>query len=138
MKVNTPNQSDSNTIPTIKIETHDEWFNSKNKQRESEDYYDSYRIDYSEENKEKIKTMKASEIILEEVNEDGSKTKIEGTPMIKRTYTFYGLNGLGKGQHQADEPTDLAPYVKNPFNKWNEPLSNRPGHYFNYFDINPK
>ncbi|MGL9687845.1 MAG: IMP dehydrogenase, partial [Candidatus Phytoplasma sp. TWB_XP] len=49
-----------------------------------------------------------------------------------------GLNGLGKGQHQADEPTDLAPYVKNPFNKWNEPLSNRPGHYFNYFDINPK
>ncbi|MGL9687918.1 MAG: IMP dehydrogenase, partial [Candidatus Phytoplasma sp. TWB_XP] len=57
---------------------------------------------------------------------------------VNRLYTFHGLNGLGKGQHQADEPTDLAPYVKNPFNKWNEPLSNRPGHYFNYFDINPK
>ncbi|WP_252861534.1 hypothetical protein [New Jersey aster yellows phytoplasma] len=37
---------------------------SKTKQRESEDYLDSYRIDYSEENKEKLKTMKAREIIL--------------------------------------------------------------------------
>ncbi|WP_307876255.1 hypothetical protein [Rice orange leaf phytoplasma] len=24
----------------------------------------------------------------------------EGVPMIKRTYTFYGLNGLGRGHHR--------------------------------------
>ncbi|GLH62084.1 AAA family ATPase [Hydrangea phyllody phytoplasma] len=33
-------------------------------------------------------------------------------------YTFYGLNGLGKGQHQEYEPTDIPPFYKNPFNKW--------------------
>ncbi|MBY7576971.1 hypothetical protein K6L59_02125, partial [Candidatus Phytoplasma sp. Tabriz.2] len=63
------------------IETHDEWFHSKNPQREIESYYDSYRIDYSEKNKEVIQTLKASEIThLEMVGSDGSKTKIEGTP----------------------------------------------------------
>ncbi|GLH60820.1 AAA family ATPase [Paulownia witches'-broom phytoplasma] len=55
-------------------------------------------------------------------------------------YTFYGLDGLGKGQHQEYEPTDLPIYIKDlhPFDKWNEPLSNRPGHYFNYFDTKNK
>ncbi|WP_052177949.1 hypothetical protein [Chrysanthemum yellows phytoplasma] len=139
IKVNTANQSDSNTIKTPKIETNDEWFQSKNKQKESESYYDSYRIDYSEKNKEVIQTLKASEIThLEMVGSDGSKTKIEGTPMIKRTYTFYGLNGLGKGKHQEYEPTDLATFCKNPFNEWNEPLPYHPGSDFNYFHTNYK
>ncbi|WP_349402170.1 AAA family ATPase [Candidatus Phytoplasma solani] len=40
--------------------------------------------------------------------------------MIKRTYTFYGLAGLGKGKHPEHEPTDLAPFVKNPFDNWYE------------------
>ncbi|QKX95056.1 MAG: hypothetical protein RP166_0410 [Rapeseed phyllody phytoplasma] len=40
MKVKTNNQSDSHTIKTPKIETHDEWFQSKTKQRESENYLD--------------------------------------------------------------------------------------------------
>ncbi|MCX2955915.1 MAG: IMP dehydrogenase, partial [Candidatus Phytoplasma australiense] len=55
-------------------------------------------------------------------------------------YTFYGLAGLGHGQHQEYEPTDLPIYIKDlyPFDKWNEPLSNRPGHYFNYFHTNNK
>ena len=35
--------------------------------KKSEDYYDLYRINYSEENKAKIKTMKASKRIIEEV-----------------------------------------------------------------------
>ncbi|WP_024563742.1 hypothetical protein [Candidatus Phytoplasma tritici] len=82
----------------------------------------SYRVDYSEKNKEVIQTMKASEIThLEMVGSNGSKTKIEGTPMIKRTYTFYGLAGLGHGHHPEYEPTDLATFCKNPFNEWNEP-----------------
>ncbi|WEX19758.1 MAG: hypothetical protein QS2022_5160 [Candidatus Phytoplasma asteris] len=141
IKVNTANQSDSHTIKPPKIETNDEWFQTKNKQKESESYYDSYRIDYSEKNKEVIQTLKASEIThLEMVGSDGSKTKIEGTPMIKRTYNFYGIAGLGRGHHQEYEPTDLPIYIKDlhPFDKWNEPLSNRPGHYFNYFHTNDK
>ncbi|MGZ3140095.1 hypothetical protein [Candidatus Phytoplasma solani] len=100
-------------IPNYKIETHDEWFQAKEKQRESENYYDSYRIDYSEEAKEKIKNIKANEL---ELTVNG--VKIEGTPMIKRTYTFYGLDGLGRGHHYSHEPTDLAPFVKNPFDNW--------------------
>ncbi|WP_349402167.1 putative membrane protein [Candidatus Phytoplasma solani] len=102
-------------IPNTKIETHDEWFQAKEKQRESENYYDSYRIDYSEEAKEKIKNIKANEL---ELTING--VKIEGTPMIKRTYTFYGLAGLGKGKHPEHELTDLAPFVKNPFDNWYE------------------
>ncbi|WP_373402810.1 hypothetical protein [Candidatus Phytoplasma solani] len=113
IKVTTPNQSGSHTIPSTKIETHDEWFQAKEKQRESENYYDSYRIDYSEEAKEKIKNIKANEL---ELTVNG--VKIEGTPMIKRTYTFYGLTGLGRGHHYSHEPTDLAPFVKNPFDNW--------------------
>ncbi|ABC65392.1 ATP-dependent Zn protease [Aster yellows witches'-broom phytoplasma AYWB] len=38
--------------------------------------------------------------------------------MIKRTYTFYGLYGLGRGHHREHEPADLALFVKNPFDKW--------------------
>ncbi|XBQ83676.1 hypothetical protein PSOL_01720 [Candidatus Phytoplasma solani] len=38
--------------------------------------------------------------------------------MIKRTYTFYGLAGLGRGKHTEHKPTDLAPFIKNPFDKW--------------------
>ncbi|PWV43606.1 MAG: hypothetical protein DF280_02355 ['Brassica napus' phytoplasma] len=34
--------------------------------------------------------------------------------MIKRTYTFYGLAGLGRGQHQEYEPTDL-PFTSKTF-----------------------
>ncbi|MFB0638176.1 MAG: hypothetical protein AB2N28_4370 [Candidatus Phytoplasma solani] len=41
--------------------------------------------------------------------------------MIKRTYTFYGLNGLGRGHHYSHEPTDLTPFVKNPFDNWYDP-----------------
>ncbi|QYC31299.1 AAA family ATPase [Paulownia witches'-broom phytoplasma] len=37
---------------------------------------------------------------------------------INIKYTFYGLDGLGKGQHQEYEPTDIPPFYKNPFNKW--------------------
>ncbi|MBY7576694.1 AAA family ATPase, partial [Candidatus Phytoplasma sp. Tabriz.2] len=59
---------------------------------------------------------------------------------INIKYTFYGLAGLGHGHHQEYEPTDLPIYIKDlyPFDKWNEPLSNRPGHYFNYFHTNNK
>ncbi|ABC65518.1 hypothetical protein AYWB_401 [Aster yellows witches'-broom phytoplasma AYWB] len=41
IKINTTNQSDSHTIKNNKIETEDEWFQSKNQQRESKSYYDS-------------------------------------------------------------------------------------------------
>ncbi|WP_373403149.1 hypothetical protein [Candidatus Phytoplasma solani] len=135
IKVTTPNQSGSHTIPSTKIETHDEWFQAKEKQRESENYYDSYRIDYSEEAKEKLKNIKANEL---ELTVNG--VKIEGTPMIKRTYTFYGLTGLRRGHHPEHEPTDLAPFVKNPFNKWHDPnhVLSEPDEYFDYFHTKNK
>ncbi|GLH61005.1 hypothetical protein [Paulownia witches'-broom phytoplasma] len=137
MKVKTNNQSNSHIIQPPQIETYDEWFQTESKSGRDEKgeykYIPSYRIDYSEENKEKIKTIKASEIILEEIKEDGSKVKIQGTPMIKRKYTFYGIAGLGRGQHQEYEPTDLAPYVKNSFNEWNEPLYYTKGDELFYF-----
>ncbi|MGL9687379.1 MAG: AAA family ATPase, partial [Candidatus Phytoplasma sp. TWB_XP] len=34
---------------------------------------------------------------------------------VNRLYTFYGL---GKGQYKEYEPTDIPPFYKNPFNKW--------------------
>ncbi|MGL9687725.1 MAG: IMP dehydrogenase, partial [Candidatus Phytoplasma sp. TWB_XP] len=37
---------------------------------------------------------------------------------INIKYTFYGLDGLGKGQYKEYEPTDIPPFYKNPFNKW--------------------
>ncbi|GAK73856.1 AAA family ATPase ['Chrysanthemum coronarium' phytoplasma] len=59
---------------------------------------------------------------------------------VNKKYTFYGIASLGRGHHQEYEPTDLPTYIKDlhPFDKWNEPLSNRPGHYFNYFHTNDK
>ncbi|WP_373403001.1 hypothetical protein [Candidatus Phytoplasma solani] len=89
------------TIPEPKIETHEEWFEAK-----------GIRYAYDDEN-HKLKTINELELIVNGV-------KIEGTPMIKRTYTFYGLAGLGKGNHYSHEPTDLAPFVKNPFDNWYE------------------
>ncbi|GLH61502.1 hypothetical protein [Rhus yellows phytoplasma] len=47
-----------------------------------------------------------------------SRETLQGTPMIDIKYTFYGLKGLGKGQHQEYEPADIPPFYKNPFNKW--------------------
>ncbi|QYC31220.1 FlxA-like family protein [Paulownia witches'-broom phytoplasma] len=47
-----------------------------------------------------------------------STETLKGIPMIVIKYTFYGLDGLGKGQHQEYEPTDIPPFYKNPFNKW--------------------
>ncbi|MCX2955936.1 MAG: hypothetical protein N3723_02845, partial [Candidatus Phytoplasma australiense] len=43
---------------------------------------------------------------------------LEGTPKIDIKYTFYGFNGLGKGQYKEYEPTDIPPFYKNPFDKW--------------------
>ncbi|WP_041639806.1 hypothetical protein [Aster yellows witches'-broom phytoplasma] len=144
MKVKTNNQSDSHTIKTSQTETYDEWFETESKSGRDEKgeykYIPSYRIDYSEENKEKLKTMKASEIILEEVKEDGSKVKIQGTPMIKRKYTFYGIAGLGRGHHQEYEPTDLPFYIKDlyPFDKWKKPLFDHHRSDFGFFHTNNK
>nr|WP_318839861.1 AAA family ATPase [Paulownia witches'-broom phytoplasma] len=50
---------------------------------------------------------------------------------VKIKYTFYGLDGLGKGQHQEYEPTDIPPFYKNPFNKWK--YKNRQTDYFGTF-----
>ncbi|RMI87786.1 hypothetical protein [Candidatus Phytoplasma solani] len=86
-------------IPEPKIETHEEWFEAK-----------GIRYAYDDEN-HKLKKSNELEYWFKGV-------KIEGTPMIKRTYTFYGLNGLGRGHHYSHEPTDLAPFVKNPFDNW--------------------
>ncbi|WP_373403317.1 AAA family ATPase [Candidatus Phytoplasma solani] len=36
----------------------------------------------------------------------------------EKKYVFYSLNGLGRGNHPEHEPTDLAPFVKNPFDNW--------------------
>ncbi|MGL9687475.1 MAG: hypothetical protein ACQBVK_01615, partial [Candidatus Phytoplasma sp. TWB_XP] len=47
-----------------------------------------------------------------------SPETLQGTPMIDIKYTFYGLDGLGKGQYKEYEPTDIPPFYKNPFNKW--------------------
>ena len=109
IKVNTTNQNNSPSIPNPKIETHDEWFQTERKWDDNK-YIPSERIDYSEENREKLKNSKSNEL---EFKRGG--VKIEGKPMIKRKYTFYGLNGLGRGQHPEYEPTDLAPFAKNPF-----------------------
>ncbi|GAK73767.1 hypothetical protein ['Chrysanthemum coronarium' phytoplasma] len=73
------------------------------------------------------------------VGSDGSKTKIEGTPMIKRKYIFYGLAGLGNGQYPEYEPTDLATFCKNPFNEWHIlSFEYDPGEDFTYFHTNLK
>jgi hypothetical protein len=55
--------------------------------------------------------------------------------MIKKTYTFYGIDGLGRGQYPEHEPTDLAPFMKNPFTKWHDPkhVLREPFEYFDYF-----
>ncbi|GLH60986.1 hypothetical protein PAWBP_7240 [Paulownia witches'-broom phytoplasma] len=55
---------------------------------------------------------------------------------INIEYTFYGLNGLGKGQHQEYEPTDIPPFYKNPFNKWK--YKNDQIDYFDGFSIQRK
>jgi hypothetical protein len=134
MKTNIININNPQSTQTPKIETQDEWFETKSKW-EHENYIGPYRIDYSEENKEKIKTIKSSEIKLELVETDGSKTQIEGTPMIQRTYIFYGLDGIGRGQYPEHEPTDLAPFIKSPFTKWHDPqhVLREPFEYFDYF-----
>ncbi|MBT1577015.1 hypothetical protein KEC49_02565, partial ['Elaeagnus angustifolia' witches'-broom phytoplasma] len=62
IKVNTANQSDSHIIQTSQIETYDEWFQTESKSGRDEKgeykYIPSYRIDYSEKNKEVIQTLK--------------------------------------------------------------------------------
>ncbi|WP_323847938.1 MAG: hypothetical protein Q2306_01285 [Phytoplasma sp.] len=42
-----------------------------------------------------------------------------GTPMIDRTYTFFGFNGLNKCQYPEKVPSELGAFVKNkPFSEW--------------------
>ncbi|AGL90105.1 ATP-binding protein [Candidatus Phytoplasma australiense] len=40
------------------------------------------------------------------------------TTKIDKHYVFYKLNGLGRGKHREYEPTDIMPFMKNPFDKW--------------------
>ncbi|CCP88554.1 hypothetical protein S231_00970 [Candidatus Phytoplasma solani] len=47
-----------------------------------------------------------------------SKDTIKRVHKIEKAYTFYGLTGLRRGHHREHEPTDLVPFMKNPFDKW--------------------
>ncbi|TKA87874.1 MAG: hypothetical protein QS2022_4190 [Candidatus Phytoplasma asteris] len=85
-------------IPSTKIETQEEWFQTKS----------GAKYTYNENNLQKNNNKSW---LLTDIAQ-------EGVPMIKRTYTFYGLNGLGRGHHREHEPADLALFVKNPFDKW--------------------
>lgn len=57
--------------------------------------------------------------------------------MIEIKYTFYGLNGLGKGQYKEYEPTDIPPFYKNPFNKWKYKNS-QIDHFGTFFTLHDK
>ncbi|MBS2126454.1 hypothetical protein J8J04_01990 ['Fragaria x ananassa' phyllody phytoplasma] len=118
-------------IPDSQIGTQDEWFHSEDKQRKNnDDYdYDSHRIEYSEEEKEFLKNNKSSK--LKFIRRNGFK--LEGTPMIHRNYIFYGIDGLNKCQNPefTPNPHDLAPFIRNPFNKWK--VSGSRFDYFNNF-----
>ncbi|WP_308495565.1 AAA family ATPase [New Jersey aster yellows phytoplasma] len=66
-------------------------------------------------------------------------TPSKDNTQVNRKYIFYGLNGLGKGQHQEYEPTDLATFCKTPFNEWHIlSLEFTPGQYFNFFHTKNK
>ncbi|AGL90916.1 OmpH family outer membrane protein [Candidatus Phytoplasma australiense] len=91
------------TISEPKVEIEAEWFETGNKKYAIEEDNKPYRND-------------KGKWVMNGVAD-------EGEWKIKIKYTFYGLDGLGCGQHREYEPTDLMPFMKNPFDKWETKLS---------------
>ncbi|MBS2126631.1 hypothetical protein J8J04_02975 ['Fragaria x ananassa' phyllody phytoplasma] len=102
IKYDITNKNKVYNIPNSKTETQDEWFQGKSGIR-----YILDRINTP------YKNIEGKWIWHDSIHE-------EGTWMIKRTYKHYGLDGLDKCQHPESVPTDLAPFTKNPFDKWYE------------------
>ncbi len=59
-------------------------------------------------------------------------------PIIERTYTFFGFNGLDQCQYPDKVPKDLAPFIREPFDNWYytnkmPPYKGHGGSDFDYF-----
>ncbi|AGL90846.1 AAA family ATPase [Candidatus Phytoplasma australiense] len=85
----------------------------KARRKECEEQYESWKQGF-------LKYLKPSK----------DETKVE------KLYAFYSLNGLGRGQHRECEPTDLMPFMKNPFDKWETKDSS--SDYFDTFHMKHK
>ncbi|AGL90843.1 hypothetical protein [Candidatus Phytoplasma australiense] len=118
------------TIPNPKIEIEFEWFETESKYEWKG--YESINIGNKkypiEENNKPYRNDKGKWVM------DGVAE--EGEWKIKVKYTFYGLNGLGGGHHREYEPTDLMPFMKNPFDKWETKDSS--SDYFDTFHMKHK
>ncbi|AGL89975.1 Hypothetical Protein SLY_0049 [Strawberry lethal yellows phytoplasma (CPA) str. NZSb11] len=118
------------TITEPKVEIEFEWFETESKYEWKG--YESINIGNKkypiEENNKPYRNDKGKWVM------DGVAE--EGEWKIKVKYTFYGLNGLGRGQHREYEPTDLMPFMKNPFDKWETKDSS--SDYFKTFHMKHK
>ncbi|CAM11521.1 Conserved hypothetical protein [Candidatus Phytoplasma australiense] len=105
------------TITEPKIEIESEWFEGYRSRDDNYQIKKYYKADGYDPNAEfgATKDWKGSpcQSYSHNVNH-----LVLGHQIIKVKYTFYGLNGLGRGQHREYEPTDIMPFMKNPFDKW--------------------
>ncbi|WP_373402684.1 AAA family ATPase [Candidatus Phytoplasma solani] len=87
--------SDLDEVLDIKQKINKDISDIKKRRKECEDQYEVWK-----------------QGLLKHLKPPKDETKVE------KKYVFYSLNGLGRGNHYSHEPTDLAPFVKNPFDNW--------------------
>ncbi|WP_373402807.1 AAA family ATPase [Candidatus Phytoplasma solani] len=87
--------SDLDEVLDIKQKINKDISDIKKRRKECEDQYEAWK-----------------QGLLKHLKPTKDETKVE------KKYVFYSLNGLGRGNHYSHEPTDLAPFVKNPFDNW--------------------
>jgi hypothetical protein len=101
---NNPEVKESQPVPTPQIETKDEYYYKKG------EYGTKYLL--TEENKNKLYfNEQEKKWMLYNVGEISE-------PLIETKYTFFGFNGFDQCQHKDKIPKDLAPFIREPFNKW--------------------
>ncbi|AGL89964.1 hypothetical protein SLY_0038 [Strawberry lethal yellows phytoplasma (CPA) str. NZSb11] len=105
------------TIPNPKIEIEAEWFEGYRSRDDNYQIKKYYKADGYDPNAEFGATKDWKGRPCQSYSHDVNHLVL-GHQMIKVKYTFYGLNGLGCGQHREYELNDIMPFMKNPFDKW--------------------
>ncbi|CAM11718.1 Conserved hypothetical protein [Candidatus Phytoplasma australiense] len=105
------------TISELKVEIESEWFEGYRSRDDNYQIKKYYKADGYDPNAEFGATKDWKGSPCQSYSHDVNQLVL-GHQMIKVKYTFYGLNGLGRGQHREYEPNDIMPFMKNPFDKW--------------------
>ncbi|AGL90511.1 hypothetical protein [Candidatus Phytoplasma australiense] len=116
------------TVSEPKVEIEAEWFEGYRSRDDNHEVKKYYKADGYDPNAEFGSPNDWKGRPCQSYSHDVNHLVL-GHQMIKVKYTFYGLNGLGRGKHREYEPTDIMQFVKNPFDKWKTKYSTN-----DYFD----